>query len=144
VDAKGYLYAAEMTDLLTTAVDKDQWNRVFIPELGSLSRFFAHMIKVRNVYRDGLLTGIMDFTRTIDTKIIDFEAELAKSRYELAEAISHPKYNKIKWEELELSSAEVCSAAIQHEGIHQGQWYVALKQRGFRMPNQWKLDWGLE
>jgi len=33
----------------------------------------------------------------------------------------HPAFNRVKWGDLELSAAEVCSAAIQHEGMHQGQ-----------------------
>ncbi|WP_230856126.1 hypothetical protein [Virgibacillus dakarensis] len=42
-----------------------------------------------------------------------------------------------------LSVDEVIGAAIQHEGIHQGQYFVALKQIGRRLPDMWIRDWGM-
>lgn len=53
--AREYLYAAEMTDLLTKVVEKSEWEQVGMKHLGTLSKMFAHMCRVRNVYRDSLL-----------------------------------------------------------------------------------------
>lgn len=57
MDAKTYKYAAEMLDELTTVVDKEKRDDILLPELGSLNRLFAHVIRVRDVYRDRLRTG---------------------------------------------------------------------------------------
>ncbi|WP_017729350.1 hypothetical protein [Halalkalibacterium ligniniphilum] len=37
------------------------------------------------------------------------------------------------WEKVE----EVIATTIQHEGIHQGQWYVAFKQAEKPIPKEW-------
>jgi hypothetical protein len=79
LDAKGYLYSAELLDLLVTTVSKEKWDEILITEIGSLGRLFTHM----------------------------------------------------------------SSIAIQHEGIHQGQKYVALKQAGIAVPEQWRSNWHL-
>lgn len=44
--AKEFLYAAEMTDLLTTVTDKTKWDKVQSDQLGSLSRLFAYLCRV--------------------------------------------------------------------------------------------------
>lgn len=143
LDAKGYLYAAEMTDLLTTAVDRAHWDAVLIPELGPLARLFAHLAKVRWVYRDALLAGYASFPGTPVPRGTDLEAELIRSREALADAFANPKIDRVKWGDCYLGLYEVYAAAVQHEGIHQGQWYVGLKQAGLWVPKQWQSDWRL-
>jgi uncharacterized damage-inducible protein DinB len=143
LEVKGYLYAAEMTDMLTTIMDKKDWDKVLVPELGSLARLFAHMIRVRGVYRNALLTGIVQFPGNPIERGSDLEVGLSQSRNELADALLFSKVNRIIWGENLVSPDEICSTAIQHEGIHQGQWHIALKRVGINVPKQWQTDWHL-
>ncbi|MNJ47245.1 hypothetical protein D3C77_423990 [compost metagenome] len=144
MNSKGYLYAAEMLDLLVTVVNKEKWNDVLIPELGSLGRLFAHMIRVRDVYRKSLITGRVILPGTPVPKGIDLVDELIRSRNELADAIVKTQVERVYWsDDYFVPPSELVSMAIQHEAIHQGQWYVALKQLGIPIPEQWKSDWHL-
>jgi uncharacterized damage-inducible protein DinB len=143
MDAKGYLNAAEMLDMLSTTVEKERWNEILIPSLGSLGRLFAHMVRVRDVYRDSLLTGRVVFPGTTLSRDADLLSELNRSRFELAAAITDPQVDKVYWSDDYFVAPDViCATAIQHEGIHQGQWFVALKQLGYNFPDPWK-DWQL-
>lgn len=144
MESKGYLYAAEMLDLLSTVVHKDKWNEVLIPELGSIERLFAHMIRVRDVYRKSLITGRVILPGTPVPRGIDLVAELIRSRNELAEVITNTQVEKVYWsDDYFVSPSEFVSMTIQHEALHHGQWYVALKQLGLPIPEPWKSDWHL-
>ncbi|MFD2129688.1 DinB family protein [Pseudogracilibacillus auburnensis] len=62
---------------------------------------------------------------------------------ELANEFIQSKFDKIKMGTDYLTKMELLGTAIQHEGIHQGQYYVALKQSGYNLPKQWVQDWDL-
>ncbi|WP_416150551.1 DinB family protein [Salipaludibacillus sp. HK11] len=67
--------------------------------------------------------------------------ELERSMEELVFEFKQTKFDSIKMETEYLSIMELLGTVIQHEGIHQGQYYVALKQAGFELPKQWTQDW---
>lgn len=61
----------------------------------------------------------------------------------MAYTFEHAKIRSIKVGNENLSAEELLHSAIQHEGIHQGQYYVALKLAGIETPRQWQIDWNL-
>ncbi|PTX55309.1 hypothetical protein C8P63_11916 [Melghirimyces profundicolus] len=143
MNADGYRYAAEMTDRLTTVIPRDGWDRKLVPELGSPARLFAHLIRVRGVYRDGFYTGELRFPGERVKSGTGLEEGLARSREELARAIEVPEVEKIRFGKVVLTLDELRATAIHHEGIHQGQWQVALKQAGLPLPASWREEWRL-
>lgn len=133
-----------MLDQLVTVINKDRWEEIIIPEIGSAGRLFAHMVRVRDVYRDSFSTGRIRLPGNSISRDADLEVELIRSRKELADAMTNSKVDRIYWsDDYSVSPDEICSIAIQHEAIHQGQWYVALKQAGIVIPEQWRSDWHL-
>ncbi|MFA1819286.1 DinB family protein [Virgibacillus oceani] len=142
MNIKAFLYAANMTNTLAKDIPEDKWNNKLIPELGTLRKLFIHIIRVRNVYREGLISGAIQFPGKLPVTE-DIMLELEKSRDTLAAAFEQTNFEYIKMGTEYLSIIELQGTAIQHEGIHQGQYYVALKQAGFSLPRQWEQDWGL-
>ncbi|ADU32219.1 DinB family protein [Evansella cellulosilytica] len=142
MDVKGFIYAAKMTNALAKEIPESSWDTPLIRELGTLRKLFIHIIRVRNVYRNGLETGVVQFPGELPSSENIKEA-LEKSMEELATAFLSTEGTHIKMAEEELSIAELLATAIQHEGIHQGQYYVALKQKGMYIPDSWKKDWGM-
>lgn len=145
---KAYLYAAEMTDALLDLIPESQWSTRLIPELGTPASLFSHMVRVRDVYRDSIKTGILSFPgqflpRSASPDSAYVAAELRRSREQLAQMLSGANNKSVKFGSNRLSTDEIWAVAIQHEGIHQGQWYVALKQQGMPTPVPWRLDWSL-
>ncbi|UTR10021.1 DinB family protein [Evansella sp. LMS18] len=138
----GFLYAARTTNALAEEVTENAWDTQLIPELGTLRNLFIHIVRVRDVYRNGLKTGEVQFPGKLPSGK-DIACELDRSMEELADAFSTTYRNQIKMGAEEISPAELLGSAIKHEGIHQGQYYVALKQAGLEVPALWKRDWGM-
>ena len=57
MDPKGFIYAAKMTNALASEVPERVWDKQLIAPLGTLRELFLHIVRVRDVYRDGLRTG---------------------------------------------------------------------------------------
>lgn len=142
-DVSGYLYAARMTNQLATDIPEKIWDEKLISELGSLKKLFLHMIRVRNVYADGLQTGVIAFPGKLPDAENRLIEELERSSDNLAQVFTQVVHNSIDFCGECLSVDEMLAMAIQHEGIHQGQYYVALKQYGFKLPQQWRQDWSM-
>lgn len=136
------LYAAKMTNALAKKIPNETWDKQLIPELGTLRKLFIHIVRVRNVYRDGLITGSVQFPGKLPASE-NIILELEKSMEDLAVAFKQTNFEYIQLGTELLFIMELQGTAIQHEGIHQGQYYVALKQAGFSLPGQWEMDWNL-
>ncbi|WP_420824558.1 DinB family protein [Sulfobacillus harzensis] len=132
-----------MTDALLDVIHESQWSTRLIAELGSPANLFFHMIRVRDVYRDALETGILSFPGRFLPDNAHVATELRRSREQLAQRLAGACDESVKFGLNRLSADEICAAAIQHEGLHQGQWYVALKQQGIPLPISWRQDWSL-
>lgn len=143
IDPSGFLYAADMTNRLALHIPEDQWDIKLIEELGTLRKLFVHMIRVRDIYRDGLRTGVIKFPGESPRRNMTIIDELARSRDDLAHAFRHSKINTVQMGSEQLSGEELLGIAIQHEGIHQGQYFVALKHYGLKRPHTWIQEWDL-
>lgn len=142
MDAQGFLYAAGMTDQLARFVDAGQWETALNPVLGSPRQLFQHMVRVRGVYRSGLMTGLIQLPGKFPEPG-DWPALLSESGRELAEAFENPYVDRVVWGDQTLTPEDLYAIAVQHEGIHQGQWYMALKLAGLKVPDEWQYDWSL-
>lgn len=142
MDVNGFVYSAKLTNALAIEVPESKWDIQLIPELGTLRKLFLHIGRVRDVYSDGLRTGTVEFPGTLPSNenIID---ELERSMEELVSAFRQTKFKQIKLGSDYLSIFELQGTTIQHEGIHQGQYYVALKQSGIGLPKQWVQNWNM-
>ncbi|MEN1969060.1 DinB family protein [Lentibacillus sp. N15] len=143
MDTRGFLYAANMTNALAREIPENKWDDRLVEELGSLRKLFIHIIRVRNVYRDGIWTGMVEFPGDLLPVGISLIEQLVRSMNELAFAFSQASNQCIKVGEEYLSIEELLNTAVQHEGIHQGQYFVALKKAKIRLPEQWIRDWDM-
>ncbi|UOE95047.1 DinB family protein [Alkalihalobacillus sp. LMS39] len=143
MDTNGLLYAAKMTNVLAKEIPESKWDIKLVQELGTLRKFFKHMVRVRDVYRDGLKTGNIQFPGVLTSDEKSLIDELERSMEELVFEFKQTKFDSIQMGTEYLSIMELLATVIQHEGIHQGQYYVALKQAGFELPKQWTQDWSL-
>ncbi|WP_404450698.1 DinB family protein [Virgibacillus necropolis] len=143
MDTKGFIYAATMTNRLAEDISEEQWDSKLIAELGTLRKLFIHMVRIRDIYRDGLHTGIITFPGELISNESNLIAELKRSRDDLAYKFLHTEVEKIEMGSENLSIEELLNAAVHHEGIHQGQYFVALKQAGIQIPKQWEDDWNM-
>ncbi|MBU9722748.1 MULTISPECIES: DinB family protein [Bacillaceae] len=141
MDANGFIYAAKMTNALAKEVPETKWDIQLAPELGTLRKLFKHMIRVRVVYRDGLKTGSVQFPGAVTSDELSLIDELERSMEELVVEFNQTKFETVKMGAEYLSVMELLGTAIQHEGIHQGQYFVALRQSGVSIPKQWSQDW---
>ncbi|MDV2581410.1 DinB family protein [Alkalibacillus haloalkaliphilus] len=141
MDTNGLIYAANMTNILAKEIPESNWDTQLVPELGTLRKLFTHMVRVRDVYREGLKTGIIQFPGELLPNESDLINELERSTEQLAAEFKQTKFESIKMGPEDLTPMELLATAIQHEGIHQGQYFVALKQSGVELPKQWVLDW---
>ncbi|MFD2045487.1 DinB family protein [Ornithinibacillus salinisoli] len=142
MDVNGFIYAAKQTNVLAKATPVRKWDDQLIPEIGSLRKLFIHIVRVRDVYRDGLRTGVIHFPGKLlrTNRLVE---ELERSMEDLANEFRQTKFETIKIGTECLTILELQGTAIQHEGIHQGQYSVALKQAGISLPKQWVEDWNM-
>ncbi|WP_096438750.1 DinB family protein [Alteribacter populi] len=143
MNASGFLYAAKMTNLLAIETPEIHWDKQLIVELGTLRKLFIHIVRVRDVYRDGLKTGVIQFPGHLPSNEYNLMDELERSMNELAVELNQTTFERIKMSTEYISTMEFQNTAVQHEGIHQGQYFVALKQAGLELPTQWVQDWGM-
>lgn len=143
MDINGYLYAANMTNLLAVEISEEKWDEKLISELGSLRKLFIHMVRVRDVYRDGVRNGVIQFPGKLLDDDFDLIQELNRNKNELVDEFQGNTIKEVKMGVEFLTDGEVLGLAIQHEGIHQGQYFVALKQSGIELPEQWIQDWNM-
>ncbi|WP_227003952.1 DinB family protein [Salicibibacter halophilus] len=132
-----------MINILAEEIPENKWDVQLIEDLGSLRKLFNHTIRVRDIYRDGIRTGIVEFSGDLPSSNGNLIEQLERSMNELAFAFAQATNQRIKMGEEYLSIVELLNTAVQHEGIHQGQYFVALKQAKIKLPKQWILDWGM-
>ncbi|WP_235793262.1 DinB family protein [Virgibacillus salidurans] len=132
-----------MINTLAEEIPENKWDVQLIENLGSLRKLFIHIIRVRDIYRDGLRTGIIEFPGNLPSSDDNLIEQLDRSMNELAFAFTQASNQRIKMGEEYLSVVELLNTAVQHEGIHQGQYFVALKQAKIKLPKQWIQDWDM-
>ncbi|WP_152550022.1 DinB family protein [Geomicrobium sp. JCM 19055] len=140
---EGYVYAASLNDELTHVIPTEWYDTILIESIGTPRQWFHHLIRVREVYRRSLFTGEVVFPGKPIPDDIDVTTMLKASSERLAEAFMYSERMSVKYDGKTMSISELISTAIQHEGIHTGQYYVALKHAGLDVPKRWQQDWAM-
>lgn len=143
MDSNGFIYAANMTNALAKEIPESKWDKQLISEVGSLRKLFTHIVRVRDTYKEGIRSGNISFPGTLPSNEKGLIEHLERSVNELAHEFKYPKNEAVKMGEEHLSLMELLNTLVQHEGIHQGQYFVALKQAGLKLPNQWIQEWDM-
>jgi len=108
-----------------------------------------HVVCVRGVYNDALVTKRVDWTRKHDQYDgpLTREALLAaldeQQRRLLAILQSVDVDTTIDWDGTPFTFALFACKFVQHEAIHHGQWSLYASLAGFDTPLSWRTSWGL-
>ena len=108
-----------------------------------------HVVCVRGVYNDALVTKRVDWTRKHDQYDgpLTREALLAaldeQQRRLLAILKSVDVDTTIDWDGTPFTFALFACEFVQHEAIHHGQWSLYASLAGFDTPLSWRTSWGL-
>lgn len=141
----------DMTTAFATAVPDPDWQRSPHAGFAPFNKQLRHVVCVRGVYNDGLLTGRVDFSRKHEHYAgaltrSDLLAGL-ESKYEaLVKILASPETlrDSIDVFGRQESYMEYLYVYVQHEAIHHGQWSLYAAHAGFQVPDLWRLQWGLE
>ena len=113
------------------------------------SKQLRHLVCVRGVYNDALLTRKVDWSRKHD----HYAGPLA--RQALLVALEEKQQRllailpnvdtgaAIDWGGTPFSFALFTWEFVQHEAIHHGQWSIYASLAGFDTPLSWRTSWGL-
>ncbi|GAK02748.1 hypothetical protein JCM19037_1004 [Geomicrobium sp. JCM 19037] len=137
------LHATSLNNQLADVIPEERWGESVHEQLGTPSQLFAHLIRVRLVYRSALFSGKVQFPGEKVPDDAPVRSLLLSSAERLAEAFLYTEKNHITFDDRAITPVELMQIAVQHEGIHTGQYYVALKQSGYPVPTQWQTDWAL-
>ncbi|WP_233269503.1 DinB family protein [Alteribacillus sp. YIM 98480] len=143
INTNGFIYAADMTNQLAEELPEKLWDKPLIAELGTIRKWFMHMIRVRGVYAGSLMTGKVEFPGHLVPEDASIILELRRSTEELSWAFEETQKHQILMYQEYITPEELLHIAIQHEGIHQGQYYIAFQQAGIKLPEQWRRDWNM-
>ncbi|MFZ4452772.1 DinB family protein [Salibacterium aidingense] len=139
----GFTYAADMTNQLAEELPEPLWDKPLIDEVGTVRQLFRHIIRVRGVYSSAFVTGKVEFPGYLVADEANLHQELRRSTEEMAQSFENTHLSEIRMYQDYIAPEELLHTAIQHEGIHQGQYYIAFQQAGIHIPEQWKMDWNL-
>ncbi|WP_194841300.1 hypothetical protein [Salinibacillus xinjiangensis] len=93
IDVNGFIYSAKLTNALANEVPESNWDVQLIPELGTLRKLFLHIVRVRDIYRDGLRIGEIHFPGSLPSKENSLLDELNRSMDELAFEFKQENFN---------------------------------------------------
>jgi len=145
-----------MTVDFVDAVPDDRW--AFTPDppradrqggrLGPFCRQLRHVISIRDVYIDAMITKKADFS-----KRHRHYGDLTREALRPALIASHERFLAtldtidtevpIKFGDTAFSFANFACEVVQHESIHHGQWSVYAYLGDFETPGSWQAGWKL-
>lgn len=143
----------EMTWKFAEAVPDEHWESSPIDGFAAFNKQLRHVICVRGVYNDGLVTSKVDFGRKHDhyhggLGREDLLGALHGKHRELEEIIEElqgdPEDPVIEFFGRNVAHSDYFYTYIQHEAIHHGQWSLYAAHGGFEVPELWRTQWGLE
>ncbi|HEY2855141.1 MAG TPA: DinB family protein [Gemmatimonadaceae bacterium] len=108
-----------------------------------------HVVCVRGVYNDALVTKKVDWSRKHDqyqgplTREALLPALEEKQRRLLAILETVDVDAAIDWDGTPFSFALFACEFVHHEAIHHGQWSLYASLAGFDTPLSWRTSWGL-
>lgn len=142
-------FVHDMTLDFANGVPDEHWDFSPHPRFASFAKQLRHVVCVRGVYHDALISGSADFSRKHEQysggltrdelvpALLEKHAALLAALDGLDESATVEAFGKT------FSIAEYTHVIVQHESIHQGQWSVYAALAGFETPLRWRLEWGL-
>ena len=129
------------------------WDSSPDPGFAPLSKQFRHVVCVRGVYNDGLVSGRVDFSKKHEhysggLARDDLVAALTEKQEELLAILEDAARLEASDFAVDFFGRPETFAGygyvmVQHEAIHHGQWSFYATLGGFETPPGWKLNWGL-
>jgi hypothetical protein len=108
-----------------------------------------HVVCVRGVYADALVTGRADFA----SKHAHYAGGLGRDELVVALVDSHRNLlakfdaadagSRIDFFGAAFTLGDLAYTVVQHEAIHHGQWSIYAALAGFETPVSWRQEWGL-
>jgi uncharacterized damage-inducible protein DinB len=130
------------------AVPDDKWN--FAPgRFGPFSKQLRHVVCVRGVYNDALVSKRVDWTRKSEHYVGPLEREpllaaLDEKQRQLLDILGTVDIDAvIDWDGTPFTFSIFTWEFVQHEAIHHGQWSLYASLAGFATPSSWQSSWGL-
>ena len=115
----------------------------------AFAKQLRHVICVRGVYNDALITRRVDWARKHDQYGGPLTREallgaLDEKQRRLIEILQTVDVQAtIDWNGTPFTFAIFTWEFVQHEAIHHGQWSVYASLAGFDTPRSWRTSWGL-
>lgn len=137
-------------DILEQLAESDlckKWSR---PGLDTFSKHFQEIAIVQDSFSDAMITGIMDFSKVPD--VMDFENSKDKKTLKevliaadtkLQNIVEKCEIEKIKWDDIEITTISHLVNLTSHEVFHQGQMAMAIYSLGLQMPESWVFNWAM-
>jgi len=143
----------EMTWKFAEAVPDEHWEYSPREGFAPFNKQLRHVICVRGVYNDGLVSKNADFSKKRAHYAgglgqEDLLGALHGKHNELHEIIEElggdPEEPVIEFFGRKVSHSDFFYGYVQHEAIHHGQWSLYAALAGFDVPELWRVQWGLE
>ena len=138
-----------MTLAFAAEVPDQRWDFSPHPRFAPFSKQLRHVVCVRGIYNDALVSKHADFSR----KHSHYSGGLTRDELVRALTNKHDELmailgtieNDLVIEAFgkQFNFAEFGHVMVQHESIHQGQWSLYATLGGFETPLQWRLNWAL-
>lgn len=138
-----------MTLDFVSGVPDAQWEFSPHPRFAPFCKQLRHVVCVRGVYNDALVTKRADFSK----KHAHYAGGL--TRAELTAALVEKQddlFRIIETIDIDapidvfgraFSFGDFAYTMVQHEALHHGQWSIYASLAGFETPLIWRLQWGL-
>ena len=114
---------------------------------GPFCKQLRHVVCVRGLYNDAMVTKKMDFERSHDhysgplTREALLQALSDKRRDFLANLETFDPASTIDFGGTPFTFDSFACEMVQHEAIHHGQWTVYASLGGFETPLSWRKSW---
>lgn len=141
-----------MTLSFAQSVPDEYWHASPHAGFAPFCKQLRHVVCVRGVYSEGLLTKHVDFSRKhgfyagslerrelIDA-LDDRHTELIAALSVVPADLDQPQIELLG---KRLSYVDYLYGYVQHEAIHHGQWSLYAAVAGYDTPELWRQQWGL-
>ena len=142
-------FLQRMTLDFVDAVPDEHWDFSPHKRFAPFSKQLRHVVCVRGLYNDALVTKRSDFSK----KHSHYSGDL--SRDELAPALVEKQNDllaildsvdtdaTIEFFGRPFGFVDFTYTMVQHEALHHGEWSIYASLAGFETPLSWRLEWGL-
>ncbi len=138
-----------MTLDFASGVPEAQWQFSPHPRFAPFCKQLRHVVCVRGVYSEALVTKRADFSKKHDhyaggltrdqltAALVEKQRDLLRILDTLDTDAPIDVFGRA------FSFGDFAYTMVQHEALHHGQWSIYASLAGFETPLVWRLEWGL-